>query len=665
MYTVLFVLLQFVLISNAQDHVFIRDYFVYKKVRNVVGFSCGDIVERNVNVKILSLEKMIVRRNVVSRQIHITVRYIGDFNLLKTLSTTGIFTIIREPSVKIDFRRFMRSETWTVGVVIDLRCRNETAVRIFAESSKYRMYDYSYNWLVLGSDYNNSIPFLNDTAYNIVTDVVLAITNKNGYDLYDVFNHCKYRGGALNITELGTWHRESGLKVFLTQPLISRRANMHGMRLKISGVIQYRPKNMRLEDYMQDINTRSLDSMHKFVHAMILHTGDLFNFSVHASEIIYWDRHSVHGLIFEFLRSNYIDFASNPRIMVSERLDYATLIGAAWPIRPCFMLLSTSTNKIKLEIFLKPFTRQTWYVFAVFGLFSVFVMKMIMNREDIGKREKYSGAVVLSIGIVSQQGANFLPKRLPSRIALFQIIIHSWIMYNYYSASIVSARLSEPLDMMEDSVTVLADSNLKIAAEAVPYLNYFLYKLNWESDYFRKKRWDPLPESKRYLPIEEGIRQVGQGILAYHTDPNTAYPYVERMFDSNKICELTEIHLFKQSVMGMYASHNGQFIEIAKIGLTKMFNTGLRNRQIKHWSSRKPQCQPDTLSTRSITIYETAPALILLAFGMLVAGIICIVENIIYNHTMKSMEKSARKRSEAKGSFSSSNSGRNLLDINP
>lgn len=48
-------------------------------------------------------------------------------------------------------------------------------------------------------------------------------------------------------------------------------------------------------------------------------------------------------------------------------------------------------------------------------------------------------------------------------------------MYNYYSASIVSARLSEPLDMMEDSVTVLADSNIRIAAEAVPYLNYFLY----------------------------------------------------------------------------------------------------------------------------------------------------------------------------------------------
>ncbi|XP_043793539.1 ionotropic receptor 75a-like [Apis laboriosa] len=631
MYPIFFILLQFLLISNAQDHIFIRDYFFYKKVRNVVGFSCGDTI--------------------------------GDFNLLKTLSTTGIFTIIRESSVKIDFRRFMRSETWTVGVVIDLRCHNETAVRIFTESSKYRMYDYSYNWLILDSNYNHTISLLNDTAYNIITDVALAISNKNGFDLYDVFNHCKYRGGILNITELGTWRLDSGLKIFLTQPLINRRANMHGMRLKISGVIQYRPKDMRLEDYMQDINTRSLDSMHKFVHAMILHIGELFNFSVHASEIIYWDRNNVHGLIFEFLQSNYIDFASNPRIMVSERLDYASLIGAAWPIKPCFMLLSTSTNKIKLEIFLKPFTRQTWYVFAAFGIFFIFIMKIIMNREDVGKREKYSDAIILSVGILSQQGANFLPKRLPSRIALFQIIVHSWIMYNYYSASIVSARLSEPLDMMEDSVIVLADSNLKIAAEAVPYLKYFLYNLNWESDYFRKKRWDPLPESKRYLPIEEGIRQVGQGILAYHTDPNTAYPFVERMFDSNKICELTEIHLFKQSVMGMYASHNGQFIEIAKIGLTKMFNTGLRNRQIKYWSSRKPECQLDTLSTRSITIYEIAPALILLAFGILVAGIICIMENIIYNRSMKEINQ--RRKSETKESFSSDNSRNNLLDIIP
>lgn len=100
------------------------------------------------------------------------------------------------------------------------------------------------------------------------------------------------------------------------------------------------------------------------------------------------------------------------------------------------------------------------------------------------------------------------------------------------------------------------------------YSIWILYfqKLSSESNYFRKKRWDPLPESKRYLPLEKGMKQVSEGILAYHTDPNTAYPYIEKMFDPSKICALTEIHLFKQSVMGMYASRNGQFTEMAKIG---------------------------------------------------------------------------------------------------
>lgn len=100
------------------------------------------------------------------------------------------------------------------------------------------MYDYSYHWLVLGSKLDSSVPFLNDSAYSITTDFVLAITNGSGYDLYDVYNHCKYRGGTLNVTKLGWWRRGEGLTIILNQPLIERRANMHGLTLKISGVVR-------------------------------------------------------------------------------------------------------------------------------------------------------------------------------------------------------------------------------------------------------------------------------------------------------------------------------------------------------------------------------------------------------------------------------------------
>ncbi|XP_043677423.1 ionotropic receptor 75a-like [Vespula pensylvanica] len=592
------ILLYVVLHSYAEDNDFISDYFAFKNVKNIVGFSCGDVT--------------------------------SNFNLLRKLNHAGVFAIIKDPFSNPDVRLILNSDHWAVGVFVDLRCHNENLEYIFSESSEHRMYGYLYSWLILGSNLNQSISILNDTAYSMATDVVVAIPNQNGYEMYDVFNHCKYRGGLLNVIKYGTWNPNGNLTIYLMEPKLIRRGDLNGLRLKIAGVIQYRPKNMRLIDYMKDINTRSLESMHKFVYSMISHTGDLFNFSVHAGEIYYWDRNSIHGRMFELLKDNYIDIASNPRVMVSERLEFASLIGAAWPVRPCFMLLSTPTNKIKLDLFLKPFTAGIWDTYVVFMIISMIIVGLILKREKV-KSEEGFGAIVLTIGIMSQQGAYLFPKNLAGRIAVVQILLFSWMMYNYYSCSIVSARLSEPFDKIEDSVAVLADTHMRIAAEAVPYLNYLLKKWNWESDYFRKKRWDPLPLSKRYLPIEEGIRQVGQGILAYHTDPNTAYPYIEKMFDSSQICQLTEIHLFKESVMGMYSSHNAQFLEIARVGLIKMQSSGLRNRQIKYWSSKKPQCQQDALSTRSITIYETASAFILLTLGILMSSVICLTENIYYH----------------------------------
>lgn len=72
--------------------------------------------------------------------------------------------------------------------------------------------------------------------------------------------------------------------------------------------------------------------------------------------------------------------------------------------RPCFMLLSTPSNKIKLEIFLKPLADHTWYLWAVFIMIFMFVMRIILRREEDSRQEKYSGAVILTVGILAQQG---------------------------------------------------------------------------------------------------------------------------------------------------------------------------------------------------------------------------------------------------------------------
>lgn len=77
------------------------------------------------------------------------------------------------------------------------------------------------------------------------------------------------------------------------------------------------------------------------------------------------------------------------------------------------MLLSTSSKNIKLGIFLKPFANETWYVNVVFVVFTMFIMRIIMRyeklrasetKEETSKQEKYSNAMVVTIGIIGQQG---------------------------------------------------------------------------------------------------------------------------------------------------------------------------------------------------------------------------------------------------------------------
>lgn len=95
------------------------------------------------------------------------------------------------------------------------------------------MYDETHKWLILGSKLNDTVSLLNDNAFGVVTDVTIAIQSLTGYDLYDVYNPCKERGGSLNVTALGYWTEKSGVAIRLRQSKYERRSNLHGMKLRV------------------------------------------------------------------------------------------------------------------------------------------------------------------------------------------------------------------------------------------------------------------------------------------------------------------------------------------------------------------------------------------------------------------------------------------------
>lgn len=108
---------------------------------------------------------------------------------------------------------------------------------IYKKATVARLYGEQHYWLVLVKTLDYSVQVLNDSEYSISTDLAVAVVEDEKVVLYDAYNQCKYRGGLLNITLLGSWTNTSGLNITLTQPKFTRRSNFHGMNLRMAGLV--------------------------------------------------------------------------------------------------------------------------------------------------------------------------------------------------------------------------------------------------------------------------------------------------------------------------------------------------------------------------------------------------------------------------------------------
>lgn len=97
-----------------------------------------------------------------------------------------------------------------------------------------------HKWLILGRKLKDIVKFLNDDSFGVVTDITIAVEIATGFDLYDVYNPCKARGGSLNVTALGYWTEKSGIAIRLKQPKYERRFNLHGMKIKVGVLVSNR-----------------------------------------------------------------------------------------------------------------------------------------------------------------------------------------------------------------------------------------------------------------------------------------------------------------------------------------------------------------------------------------------------------------------------------------
>lgn len=68
----------------------------------------------------------------------------------------------------------------------------------------------------------------------------------------------------------------------------------------------------------------------------------------------------------------------------------------------------------------------------------------------------------------------------------------------------------------------------------------------------------------------------------------------------------------------------------ATCSLIKMYDTGIRKRQLKRWSARKPFCPKNTLVAEPLSIHEAAPAFAFLNIATALSVMICVTEKLIH-----------------------------------
>ncbi|OXU31792.1 hypothetical protein TSAR_009460 [Trichomalopsis sarcophagae] len=481
--------------QNITDE-FIIEYFRYRAPSTVVGFTCD--------------------------------QYENDVQLIKKFSDVKLQSLIWKLENRMELSSLAKALHHRLGVFIDLRCQfSENVKMAFNEATDHKMFDELYYWLILGSDLNESLSLINDNSFGVSTDFVLAIFEENQCILYDIYNPCKLRGGTLKTTRLGFWNESSGLNIVFELNKV-RRWNLEGMAIRISGlvckrcslpfkkvetcpVVKNRPSNVPVLEYLQDPNYKHLDRLTRLGYAMWMHLADMFNFTVqivflkHITRFVHvyslefnettvWNEGDENGPVMTSLMNGEIDASGTADALTIERLDLVKAVYPALPFRyfiiqyemiiaklllkltilldfrTCFIFRSTSSDRISVRDIFLPLSSTVWYLTIAISVLSINALAFlsILSNRDI--YENYLSSIIIHVGAFCQQGTEFSSNNLSGRIAILHILLFNLLLYNYYLASAVSNRLSEPITLINDSLHELRKTDFQYASE--PMLDF-------------------------------------------------------------------------------------------------------------------------------------------------------------------------------------------------
>ncbi|XP_018571126.1 glutamate receptor 2-like [Anoplophora glabripennis] len=528
--------------------------------------------------------------------------------------------------------------TLHLGVILDGDCNG--VKHFLSMGGKHKYFDEKHHWLVLTSTTNFTHLFDNVEIY-INGNIEIIYPEKNvssvkNYTIQAVYNPSSSQGGYVKFYTVGFYNTMEGYTFGETYPKYSLRRNMTGVRLKTMVVLPI-PFKGKLLDYLDNEENRDINTFNRYQYNLMSLCQRFYNFTKEVTISTTWgykkEDGSFDGLV-GALERKQVDYGSSPIFVRTDRAKVVQYGRKTWTLGAAFIFRNPKSLS-SIEGFIKPLSSSIWALTAVSAVLLIILLRLscVYEHQNIYQHVDMSWSyfVVCIIGALCQQGMSITPKFLSGRIVTLFLFLFALLIYQFYSASLVSNLLMEPPTKIK-SLDDITRSNLKVGCEDIVYnREYFLNTIDKPSRklYFQKLLGPN--NNSHFLPPEKGLELVAKGQYAFHVETTIAYPIIRKTFKEDAICELRQIEMHRVQSLHTNFQKNSPYKEMFDICLQHLAEVGIMTREITFWRAAKPDCiRSSKTGAFNIGLDEFYPALALLGFGIACSVVILLFEMLFF-----------------------------------
>ncbi|XP_030764049.1 ionotropic receptor 75a-like [Sitophilus oryzae] len=559
--------------------------------------------------------------------------------LVKNIKDLNISQILEE-----NYRKRM-------GVVLDQSCPG--AKNFLTQCKNIKCFDNKHFWLILSNSPNYTQTFEN-VNLEISSEIKVAYPktargsrndgSSEEYVIDDVYNPAYKKGGDLKISTVGHYDKLRGYWVDLKQNKYFERRNLTGITLK-GIVVLPDPFDGTLKEYLKSNRDKEWNTFNRFHNRLMTYCGSYYNVSFDVKMSKSWGYIQPNGYfdgLVGALSRKEIDVGLSPVFVKIDRLPHVTYGRKTWNLRAAFILRNPKSRK-SYQIFLKPLSVSVWIGIIISCSASVMALWFSYKLENaynfIEKADATLSYIVLStFGAFCQQGVLSSPPFVSGRIVIIFTLLLGSLVYQFYSASLVSFLLNVPTTLITNLQGIL-DQGFKIGCQDTLYDRQYLSRStdNVTKQIYRIVTKRSTDNETGFLEAEVGLKLMKEGQYAFHVGLEVAYPIIQATFDEATICELREVPMWGQRhVHGIYQKHS-PLKDVFDVCLNRLSENGVLNREYQFWHPKKPECLKSGSNIKIHTgLEDFYPALVVLLLGIVASLQILAVEILWRNRNITS-----------------------------